>query len=213
PIQIDDIDALDVLDEVHLSLVQRLQTRAPRTDRERLQKMGTRTIAEARVEAFYYPRADRDHGGEDWGNLFAELVLHGAGGWSLFGELNHDLAAGTDVEQNGGLRWIDLDQGLFEIAWRERPDTQETLLVGGRWNASPRWDMSLFVEYDAIEEESIGHWWEVGRNFRTFRMMFSLDVERGDTDQTTFRIDIGLPEMMGALRGSRFGSSYSGRFR
>ena len=106
-----------------------------------------------------------------------------------------------------------MDSGLFEIAGRDRPDTQETLLGGGRWNASPRWDMGLFVEYDAIEEEPVGHWWEVGRNFRTFRMMFSLDVERGATDDTTFRIDIGLPEMMGALRGSRFGSTYSGRFR
>ncbi len=213
PIQIDDVDAIDLFDEVHLSVVQRLQTRAPRSDRERLQRMGTRTIAEARVEAFYYPSARRDHGGEDWGNLLAELVLHRTDGWSLFGEMARDIGAGAYLERNGGLRWLDVDSGLFEIAWRERPDTQETLLVGGRWNASPRWDMGLFVEYDAISEKPVGHWWEVGRNFRTFRMMFSLDVERGATDDTTFRIDIGLPEMMGALRGSRFGSTHSGRFR
>lgn len=213
PMQIDDIDTLDLLDEVRLSVVQRLQTRSSRTDRERLHKMGTRTIAEARVEAFYYPEADRDHDGQEWGDLYGEMVLHGTAGWSLFSEMVHDLGTGTHRERNGGLRWFDVDAGLFELSWRERPETNETILVGGRWNASSRWDMSLFVEYDALEEEPIGHWWEVGRNFRTFRAMFSLDVERGESDDTTFRIDIGLPEMMGALRGSRFGSSYSGRMR
>ncbi|MGE4618325.1 MAG: hypothetical protein AAEJ04_00790, partial [Planctomycetota bacterium] len=142
-----------------------------------------------------------------------ELVLHGTDGWSLFGELVHDLGAGEPLERNGGLRWFDLDAGLFELGWRERAEERETLLVGGRWNASRRWDMGLFVEYDALNEEPIGHWWEVGRNFRTFRMMFSLDVERGDSDDTTFRIDIGLPEMMNAMKASRFGSSYSGRMR
>jgi len=213
PVFIDDIDGLDLFDEVRLSVVQRLQTRAPRTDRENLQRMGNRTIAEARVEAFYYPQEDRDHDGEEWGDLFGELVLHGTGGWSLFSEMVHDLGSGSHLERNGGLRWFDLETGLFEIAWRERPETSETFLIGGRWNASARWDMSLFVEYDAIEKEPVGHWWEVGRNFRTFRTMFSLDVERGESDDTTFRIDIGLPELMGALRGSRFGSSYSGRMR
>jgi hypothetical protein len=209
----DAVDSLDLLDEVEISVVQRLQTRAPRSDRERLQRLGTRTIAEARVNAFFYPDADRDNGGEEWGQLLAELVLHGTDGWSLFGELVHDIGVGEPLERNGGLRWFDLDSGLFELGWRERAEERETLLVGGRWNASRRWDVGLFVEYDALNEEPIGHWWEVGRNFRTFRMMFSFDVERGDSDDTTFRIDIGLPEMMNAMKASRFGSSYSGRMR
>ncbi|MGE4620479.1 MAG: hypothetical protein AAEJ04_11790, partial [Planctomycetota bacterium] len=75
PVQMDAVDSLDLLDEVEISVVQRLQTRAPRSDRERLQRLGTRTVAEARVNAFFYPDADRDNGGEDWGNLLAELVL------------------------------------------------------------------------------------------------------------------------------------------
>ena len=37
---IDDIDGLDLLDEVRLSVVQRLQTRAPRTDREKFAENG-----------------------------------------------------------------------------------------------------------------------------------------------------------------------------
>ncbi|MGE4614553.1 MAG: hypothetical protein AAEJ46_09470 [Planctomycetota bacterium] len=213
PVQIDEIDALSDFDEVQLSLVQRFQTRDSRTDRERMQRLGTRTIAEARIDVFYYPDADRDHGGEPWGNLFSEVVFHGSGGWSLFGESHHDVGAGASLERNAGLRWLDLDKGLLELAWRERPDAHRTILLGGRTAAADRWDIGLFVEYDAINKESIGQWWEVGRNFRTFRMLFSLDVERGDVDETTFRVDIGLREMMGALRGSRIGAAGAGRFR
>ncbi len=213
PVQIDEIDALTDFDEVQLSLVQRFQTRDSRTDRERMQRLGTRTIAEARVDVFYYPDADRDHGGVPWGDLFSEVVLHGGGGWSLFGESHHDVGAGTSLERNGGVRWLDLDKGLLELAWRERPGAHRTILLGGRTAAADRWDIGLFVEYDAINKEAIGQWWEVGRNFRTFRMLFSLDVERGDVDETTFRVDIGLREMMGALRGSRIGAAGAGRFR
>jgi hypothetical protein len=178
-----------------------------------MQRLGTRTIAEARIDVFYYPDADRDHDGEPWGNLFSEVVFHGSGGWSLFGESHHDVGAGASLERNAGLRWLDFDKGLLELAWRERPDAHRTILLGGRTAAADRWDIGLFVEYDAINKESIGQWWEVGRNFRTFRMLFSLDVERGDVDETTFRVDIGLREMMGALRGSRIGAAGAGRFR
>ena len=213
PVQIDEVDALSDFDQVHLSLVQRLQTRDSRSDRERIQRLGTRTLAEARVDALLYPDPDRDNGGERWGLLFSELVLHGTAGWSLFGESTQDVGVGESIERNAGIRWLDLDSGLFELALRERPETHKTYLIGGRTAASDRWDIGLFVEYDALIEQTIGQWWEVGRNFRTFRMLFSLDLESGDVDETTFRVDIGLREMMGAMRGSRIGSTGSGRMR
>ncbi|MDE0959720.1 MAG: hypothetical protein OSB09_02980, partial [Planctomycetota bacterium] len=213
PVQIDEVDALTDFDQVHLSVVQRLQTRDFRSDRERIHQLGTRTMAEARVDAFLYPDPDRDNDGERWGHLFSELVLHGTAGWSLFGESVQDVGVGESIERNAGLRWLNPQMGLFELAWRERPNTHRTLLIGGRTAASDRWDIGLFVEYDALDEQTIGQWWEVGRNFRTFRMLFSLDLERGDVDETTFRVDIGLREMMGAMRGSRIGSPGSGRMR
>jgi hypothetical protein len=213
PVQIDEVDALTDFDQVHLSLVQRLQTRDSRSDRERIQRLGTRTLAEARVDALFYPDPDRDNGGERWGLLFAELVFHGTAGWSLFGESTRDVGVGESIERNAGIRWLDLDSGLFELALRERPETHKTYLIGGRTAASDRWDIGLFVEYDALNDQTIGQWWEVGRNFRTFRMLFSLDLERGDVDESTFRVDIGLREMMGAMRGSRIGSTGSGRMR
>ncbi len=213
PTSLDATDTLTDLDQVQFSLVQRLQTRDFRTDREKVHRLGTRTVAEARIDAYYYPEAERDHGGEEWGILNSELVLHGEDGWSLFGETTHDVGTGVPVERNGGVRWLDMERGLLELAWRERPDVHRTILVGGRTSTSDRWDMGVFVEYDALTEEAIGQWWEVGRNFRTFRMLFSLDVEQGDVDETTLRIDIGLRDMMNAMRGRRSGAYGPGRIR
>jgi hypothetical protein len=204
PLALDSVDALGDREVVTLSMAHRLQTRQSRSDRERLYGLGARTVAEMRVDALYYPESDRDNAGQEWGDLFSELVLHAAGGWSVFGESRHDLGRGINRGKNFGLRWLEMEQGLFEVSWRNRPEYQETLLAGGRFVASPRWDLGLFVEYDLDGEEVLGQWWELGRNFRTFRLGFALDVDAGLNDDTTFRVDIGLREWLGALDGRGF---------
>lgn len=204
PYSFDPVDGLGNREVVTLSMGHRLQTRQYRSDRERLYRMGTRSIAEMRIDALYYPEADRDNSGEAWGDLFSELVLHAAGGWSVFGESRYDLGLGVNQGENFGLRWLQMDQGLLEFSWRDRPAYQETLLAGGRFVASPLWDLGLFVEYDLDGEEVLGQWWELGRNFRTFRLGFALDVDAGPNDDTTFRVDIGLREWLGALEGRGF---------
>ncbi len=205
PFSFDDVEGLGNMEVVTLSMGHRLQTRESRSDRERMYRLGTRSVAEARIDALYYPEAERDNGGEEWGDLFSEVVIHGAGGWSVFGESRHDLGLGQNRGKNLGLRWLQVDQGLFEVSWRNRPEYQETLLTGGRFVASSRWDLGLYVEYDLEGDEILGQWWEVGRNFRTFRLGFGLDVDAGINDDTTFRVDIGLREWLGALgsRGNR----------
>ena len=83
--------------------------------------------------------------------------------------------------------------------------------MGGRYLASSLWDLGLFVEYDLDNEDVLGQWWEVGRNFRTFRIGFGVDVEAGITDDTTFRVEIGLRGWLGALQGGRAGMGSRGR--
>ena len=210
PLSLDATDGLGDREVVTLSMGHRLQTRQSTNDRERLYRLGARTVAELRLDALYYPEAARDNSGDEWGDLYSELVLHASGGWSVFGESRHHLGLGVNRGKNFGLRWLEADQGLFELSWRNRPEYQETLLAGGRFVASPRWDLGLFVEYDLDGEEVLGQWWEMGRNFRTFRLGFALDVDAGLNDDTTFRIDIGLREWLGAIdqrgyRGRRSG--------
>ncbi len=211
PYSMDSIDQLQDRDVVTLSMGHRFQTRQSRTDREKLYRLGNRAVAELRVDALFYPEADRDNAGESWGDLFSEVVIHGSGGWSLFGESRQDLGLGEDRGKNAGLRWLDPSSGLFEASWRNRPEYQETLLMGGRYLASSLWDLGLFVEYDLDNEDVLGQWWEVGRNFRTFRIGFGVDVEAGITDDTTFRVEIGLREWLGALQGGRAGMGSRGR--
>ncbi|MGB1071675.1 MAG: hypothetical protein ACPG1Z_08400, partial [Planctomycetota bacterium] len=210
PLSLDATDGLGDREVVTLSMGHRLQTRQSTSDRERLYRLGARTVAEMRVDALYYPEAARDNSGEEWGDLYSELVLHASGGWSVFGESRHHLGLGENRGKNFGLRWLEADQGLFEMSWRNRPEYQETLLAGGRFVASPRWDLGLFVEYDLDGEEVLGQWWELGRNFRTFRLGFALDVDAGLNDDTTFRVDIGLREWLGALDQRGFRGRRSG---
>ncbi|OUU25591.1 MAG: hypothetical protein CBC13_01960 [Planctomycetia bacterium TMED53] len=210
PFAFDEIDGLDNREVVTLSMGHRFQTRQSRSDRERIYRLGTRSIAEARIDALYYPDADRDNSGEAWGDLFSEVVVHGSGGWSIFGESRHDLGLGQNRGKNLGLRWLQVEQGLFEVSWRDRPEYQESLLAGGRFVASSRWDLGLYVEYDLDDEEIIGQWWEVGRNFRTFRLGFAFDVDAGINDDTTFRVDIGLREWLGGLGSRGAGRGFRG---
>ena len=61
---------------------------------------------------------------------------------------------------------------------------------------------SAFAEFDLRRNETVNQRYEIVRNFHTFSAAFSIEVDEGEDDNTTFRVNFGPRDLLGRRRGT-----------
>ena len=199
------LDALEQVDEresVTLGLFQRLFTRTRLSGAEADRGYAVRSVADARLEIEWFPEKERDNAGEAWGPLQGELLLTPFEKLGFFVDGDVNFQDGDVEEVNSGVRWYDPSRFVFEVSSRKRRQLQESLVVGGRIWGSERYEFGAFAEFDLRRNETVNQRYEIVRNFHTFSAAFSIEVDEGEDDNTTFRVNFGPRDLLGRRRGT-----------
>lgn len=193
---IDDLEAIDERDVVRLALYQRLLTRRVDGGRSGLLEE-VRSVLDTRLAVEWFPEAERDNGGEDWGELDAEVILSPFRNLGVFVDGSVDVESGDVQEVNAGVRWLQPRAAYLELSERRRRGLQDSIVLGARWWGSEKYEFAVFGEYDLDRSEAVNQRFEITRNFHRFAASFSMEVDEGE-DNTTFLVTFGPRDLFGA---------------
>ena len=198
-IVIDELEQIVERESVTLALFQRLFTQARTYGRTAERGYAVRSLVDSRLEIEWFPDKERDNAGEAWGPMEGEFIVNPVDKLGMFVDGTYDYQDGDLDEVNSGLRWHDPRAVAFEISSRQRRHRQDSLVVGGRWWGSEKYEFGAFSEIDLRRNKSVNQRYEVVRNFHRFSASFTIELDEGE-DNTTFRVNFGPRDLLGSSR-------------
>lgn len=192
---IDEIDQITEREVVRIGLFQRLFTRRKSHGRQAELGYAVRSLVDSRFEIEYYPDYERDNAGETWGPLEGEVLLTPVDRLGMFVDGEYDFDDGDLDEINTGLRWYEPGLLLLEISNRVRKGEQDTIVLGGRWQGSDKYQFGAFAELDERRDKAVNQRYSVVRHFHRWSAAFSVEIDEGE-DNTTFRFDFGPRDLL-----------------
>ncbi|MFQ5654525.1 MAG: hypothetical protein ACE5GW_07320, partial [Planctomycetota bacterium] len=162
-----------------------------------------RKLLESRLEIDYFPRPKRDHDGDVWSLLDGEMLLYPRSGLALFVDGELDTARQGRIEQlNSGISVGVADGSSLSLSRRFSRRLHHSLGAALHWIPSRRYEFAAFHEYDIRGGEPLNQHYSVVRNFHRWLVMFSLEIDEGERNNTTFKVWIGPRQVWGGIRGA-----------
>lgn len=198
-IVLDEVEELTEREAVRLGLFQRFFTRRTVGAGGRAGKEGydVRSLLDSRFEIEWFPDRERDNAGESWGPLAGEVLLTPLEPLGAFVDGEYDIDDGYLDEINFGFRWLENRALLLEVSSRQQRHLQDTLILGGRWWGSDRFEFGAWTELDLRRDEAVNQRYSVVRNFHSWSVAFSYEIDEGEDDNRTFRVDFGPRDLLG----------------
>ncbi len=196
----DEVEQVEEHERVHLGLFQRFFTQRGGVGRQARRGFDTRSLMDARLEIDWFPDHQRDNAGVPWGPLEGEILLTPLDQFGAFVDGAVDFNLGHLDEVNAGFRVFDAHAFMLQVSSRQRRHLQDTLVLGGRWWGSEKYEFGAWTEYDLRRNDAVNQRISVVRNFHRWSVACSVVFDEGEDDDTTFRIDFGPRDLLGGRR-------------